>query len=228
VCRPSWIGDGDGKAQAPVVLDDTVYMHGHETLYAFDTRCRIRHCAPRWSTPLLGVASPSLVAHGALLYVDGAAYPADCGERPTCRPAWVAGIDAPVPGQLDAASVTPVTVARGVVYLSSYRVYAFPERCATGHVRCAPSWVGPTQPDPVTSSTARWVRPIVVEDVVLSGTDRLSAFPAGCAAGGATCVPIWVGPPAGSNLASLASDGQHVFVVTLGGALRSYEVGPAG
>jgi outer membrane protein assembly factor BamB len=89
---------------------------------------------------------------------------------------WTASIEGPV------SRFAPV-VRNGIVYVSSDRLYAFPESCEPTS-RCRPLWVGLTGSRRPLSSPALW------HGVVYVSGGALFAFPAGCATDGSACEPI--------------------------------------
>ena len=151
------------------------------------------------------------------------AFPASCAAS-SCSPLWSAylGYLAPTPA-----------VAGGIVYVNTGgtggpgRLEAFPASCGTGGANCSPLWTGQ-----IGSGSAFTVPgpPVVSGGVVYVGSDtgatpdtgQLTAFPASCGTGGATCSPLWTASTSGQIDGTPTVAGGVVYVGDDSGTLYAF------
>ncbi len=210
---------------------DLVYVMWPDwSMSVFTTRCRNGGCPPVWNIAPVSSFRGSLLAFADnTLYVGANAYRSDCGVGGGCSPEWIGGLLGTTRSLYLTAEVTGLTVEDGTVYMAANRLYAFPEGCATDGATCAPAWVGPRQFDSVIATYRSWSTPIVSNGLVFAATDRLYAFAVGCGVRGATCRPLWVGPPSpAAVVSSVAVGGNRMFVASSDGQVRAYQATAAG
>jgi outer membrane protein assembly factor BamB len=136
-CRPVWSGALRSEAFAPpVVYQGTVYV-GADALYAFPTKCPAESCRAVWTWRPPGEAGiTGLAASSSRVFVVADrlyALPSTCIPAAKCRPTWATPVQA----------FSSPTVADGLVFVTTNRLWAFPVSCATGVGVCKPAWVSP-------------------------------------------------------------------------------------
>ena len=191
-----WQADlgSSGTASSPSFFSGEVYIGNTDgNVLVFPASCSTP-CDPLAQYDLGGgleVGTPVVASDRIFVSADSEggseffALPPTCPADEVCGPIW------------HADTVTPFTfstpaVAKGVVYVQGFKLYAFRASCATGGAKCSPLWKGDV---PGSSS------PAVANGVVYTGSNkgRLYAFRAGCASGGRTCKPLYRGPPSGGT-----------------------------
>jgi outer membrane protein assembly factor BamB len=147
-------------------------------------------------------------------------FPASCGSA-SCSALWTAylGDLAPTPA-----------VAGGTVYVNAGGtggpgyVDAFSASCGTGGATCSPLWSGQVGSNSVPGP------PVVSGSAVYVGSDtgaspdtgQLSAFPASCGTGGASCSPLWTASTSGPIDATPTVAGGVVYVGDDSGTLYAF------
>jgi outer membrane protein assembly factor BamB len=171
---------------------------------------------------IYGAGTP--VVAGGNVYVTSArglyAFPASCASA-SCSPLWTASLGDLAP--------TPA-VAGGTVYVNAGGtggpgyVDAFSASCGTGGATCSPLWSGQVGSGSIPGP------PVVSGGVVYVGSDieatpdtgQLSAFPASCGTGGASCSPLWTASTSGPIDATPTVAGGVVYVGDDSGTLYAF------
>jgi PQQ-like domain len=196
ICQPAWHGPGSGATDPAAIGRNDVYVRSETKIQAYPLTCDTLTCAPLWSSPAPeGIGTPVAVA-GDELFMEFGVYSASEGGGPRFDPTWVGGLAGPSADGPPIVRPTAAVESRGVVYVSSYRLYAYPLHCATGGRECPPIWTSQADfyPDFHLDPYRQFSQPTVGDGLIFVSTDRPYAYEVGCGTNAVECAPLWEGP----------------------------------